>query len=306
MGALKEAGIYLTTGWRRGALTAFFVLLSLLVIGRILYTNQDVLRSYEWEIRPIWALYAIIFFLIDLIIALYGWHLLVVKLANYDNLRNNVKFCLYSSLARRIPGGVWYIASRALLYQQVGVTKKTTTLLSALEMTLFLISSLLTTLLTLPFWQLPDGQMAWLQSRWIFLFFPLLLLFLHPAVIQRGWRWFARGSSQISLTVRDTLQWMVVYVLTWVVGGMVLYCVVGLFRPISPSHVIEIIGIWSLAGFISLIGFMTLSFIGLREISLALLLSPLIPLPVAIIIGITIRILWLSGELITGLLSLKL
>ncbi len=45
---------------------------------------------------------------------------------------------------------------------------------------------------------------------------------------------------------------------------------------------------------------------GIRELSLAFLLSQIIPLPVAILVVVLLRILWLIGEIITGLISLFL
>ncbi len=304
-------GRYLTSGWRRPALTTLFVLLSLAVIARVIWGNWDLLSGYNWQLRPVYLLYALIFFGLDFFLALWAWHLLVARLANYHNLRQSIKIYLYANLARRIPGSVWYIASRALLYQAEGVSKTSTSLLSGLELAFFILSGVAATLLTLPFWQpalRSQSQISLLEQEPLLgvLLIPLALLLVHPRVL--GWLWRKVSPEQdiLALSWRDTILWLGVYILTWVLGGGVLFSIINLFYPLPLNHFIMIVGIWSLAGVVSLAGFITISIFGLREISLALLLTLVMPGPVALVIAVTIRLIWLSGELITSLLSLRL
>ncbi|MFO7539977.1 MAG: hypothetical protein R6X32_18210, partial [Chloroflexota bacterium] len=146
---------YLASGWVSKIITLLFLILSLLVIGLLLLNNWETIESFDWQVRPIWLLYIFIFFIIDLLVATWVWHLLVVRLANYRNFRQSAKICWRANLARRIPTPVWYIAGRALMYEKVGVSKTTTSLLSTLELLFFFLSGLATTLLTLPFWAIP-------------------------------------------------------------------------------------------------------------------------------------------------------
>lgn len=304
---LKKLVRYLTTGWRRQLLVAIFVLLTVVVIFNLIWFNRDLFRSYMTQIRPIWLLYAVIFFLIDFSLALWAWHLLVKKLANFDNLRLNIKICLQSNLARRIPGTVWYIASRAVLYQEVGVAKSTTSLLSGLELAFFMVSGVVMTLLTLPFWvwsSIDLNQTS--QIGFVFLLLPLGILLVHPQVLQKIWQKLLRQPLSQSLQWSDTIRWLGVYLLTWLTGGLVLFSIVNMLHPLSLTYVPMMLGIWSLSNTISLIGFVTFSFFGLREISLAFLLTQLLPAPITLLIAIIVRLIWLSGELITSLLSFRL
>lgn len=85
-----------------------------------------------------------------------------------------------------------------------------------------------------------------------------------------------------------------------------LFSVINLFYPLSVTSLIIVIGIWALAGSVSLVGALTISGIGLREVSLILLLTQLVPAPVNLVTAIAIRLLWLTGELLSSLISLKL
>jgi hypothetical protein len=104
---------------------------------------------------------------------------------------------------------------------------------------------------------------------------------------------------------QDTLWWLILYIITWLLGAAVLFAVASFFQVVPVTRFLHLVGIWSLAGTVSLGGFVTISIIGLREISLALLLLPLFPLPVTVLIAVTIRLVWLVGELVAALVALR-
>lgn len=303
----KKLITYAMTGWRRKLLIAFFILFTISIIARVLISNWDILINYNWEIQREWLIYAIITFFIDFFLVVWIWHLLVVRLANYNNLYLTVKIILSANLARRIPGMVWYIASRAVLYEEVGVSKTKISLLSGLELAFFLISGVVTTLITLPFWTETQNIFNEFSQIWLFLvILPFCALLVHPTVLEKLWHISSRQKIEQHLGWRDTLLWLILYVLSWIIGGIVLFCIINFFLFLPVSQLMTIIGIWSLAGTISLAGFLTISVIGLREITLTLLLMQILPAPVSIIIAIFVRVMWLTGELLASLISLKL
>lgn len=292
--------------WRR-VVTGGFLALTVVTIGGILYGNRELLRHYEWHIQPPWLLLATVMVLISMFLGGWAWHLVAKRMAGVGNGRLNLKIWWYSNLAKRIPGVVWYIASRAILYEQAGISKRTISLLSGLELTLIFISGILTTLLTLPFWVLPAEITQSLSRAWFLLILLLLsLLLIQPRVLEKIWQRLSHESNIQPLHWGDTLSWLGVYMLVWVLGGVVMFSTINFFQPLPISYLLATIGMWALASSISLAGAITFTSIGVREVSLTLLLTQLMPLPVAIITIIVIRLLWLAGELITAVTSLKL
>jgi hypothetical protein len=134
----------------------------------------------------------------------------------------------------------------------------------------------------------------------------LSLLFIHPRLLEKLWRRVRPEIPLERLRWQDTITWLAYYILTWVVGAMVLFSLLNLLYPVPFSELITVIGIWSLAGSISLAGALTISIIGVREISLTLLLTILVPAPIALLVAILIRVVWLLGEMLSALISLKL
>ncbi len=304
---IRRIGHYLITGWRRQLLSVFFILFTVFLIVRVIYGNWELLANYAWEIRPEWLLYGIIAFFVDFFLVIWIWHLLVARLANYNNLHRTVKIYLQANLSRRIPGMVWYIASRALLYQGAGVSKTQISLLSGLELAFFMISGFVTTLLTLPFWSGLDEVLTPSTQFWASLFMVFLgVLLVHPRILQKLWQKTSRSLPEQELRWGDTAVWLTLYILTWIVGGLVLFSVINFFQPLPTVHLITVIGMWSLSGTISLAGFFTISFVGLREVTLIVLLTQLLPMPVTLIVAITVRLMWLTGELLASLFSFKL
>lgn len=306
-----QAASFLFSGKRQRVITAVFFTLTLLVITSILYTNRELLRSYEWHIQPYWLVLAIGLMLISMYMGAWAWHRLVADVANVTDRRLNIKIWWYANLAKRLPGVVWYIASRAILYEQAGVAKRTVTLLSGLEIALMFVSGLITTLLTLPFWVLPDEISQNLGYAWFMLvLIPLSLLLIHPRVLEKI---LAKLSSDkeatpgsLILNWHHTLIWLVMYMVIWVAGGLILFSTINFFQTLSPQQLVPVVGMWSLANSVSLAGAITVTNIGVREVSLALLLTQIMPLPVAIITIIAIRLILLAGGLITAVIALKL
>lgn len=303
----SQAAQYLFTGRRQRVVTAIFLLLTVVVIGSLIAGNWKLFRDYEWQIRPIWMLYAVMFVLIDMFLGAVVWHSLCARFLKYPHLRTNIKIWWYANLARRIPGTVWFIASRAILYEAVGVAKLPVSLLSGLEMALIFVSGIITTLLTLPFWILPSEVTQNINLIW---FLPIIVILsvtmVHPRVLERIWRIFSRQGPTERLYWRDTTTWLLQYIVIWGFGGLALYCLINFFHPLPASGVIASIGMWALASTISLAGTLTITGLGLREVTLTLLLTPFVPLPVALVVVIVLRVMWLLGELITAAISLKL
>jgi hypothetical protein len=303
----SRVGRWLTSGWSGRIVTSLFLLLSFVVIGLMLANHWETVAALEWRIRPVWLLYIALFFAIDLLVATWAWHLLVARLANYRNFRQSAKICWRANLARRIPTPVWYIANRALLYEQVGVSKTTTSLLSSLELVFFLLSGLATTLLTLPFWAIPAEFMAdYNPLLWLALLAPFSLLFVHPRLLEKVWRRIRPDIALEPLRWRDTISWLFYYILAWLFGALVLFSAINLLYPVPINQIIVVVGVWSLAGSVSLAGALTVSLIGVREISLLLLLTIIVPAPIAVIAAILIRLIWIVGETVGAIVSLKL
>ncbi len=299
--------VYLHTGWRGKALTAGFALLTLAAIALLIRSNWAMFTAYTWHFRPKWLLFAILAFDLVLLLSALAWHLLMRRLGGHLHLRTNLKYWAYANLAKRLPTPVWYIGSRAVMYEAQGVSKTTTSLVSGLELGLILVSGLVLFLLTLPFWAFSAELADQLAQSWLLLvLIPLCALLLHPRLLTFVWRKLSPTAVADRLRWRDTLAWVALYLLIWGLGAFGLYCTLNIFQPIALTALPALLGMWAIANTVSLAGSLTLANIGLREISLTLLLTPLASSPAALLTAIAVRLIWLVGEFLGAMLSLIL
>ncbi len=297
---------YLSTGWRYRVLTFLFLGISLVAIGSILNANWSSIKSYILQLNPIWLLISLVLISLDILLITFVWHVVVVRMTYYNNLRRNVKHWLYSNMAKRLPGPVWYIANRVMLYEQDGVSKINISVLSGLELALILVSGVITFMLTLPFWSLSANIWGQIGRSW-----PLLLLLtgsivlVHPTVLTKLWQRLSQETVQ-PLYWKETGLWCGFYVLIWIIGGCALYAIINIFFVLPIQNIFAVIGMWAIANIISLAGTLALSGMGLRELSLVLLLTQILPPPAALFIAIISRLLWLTTESLLAILSLLL
>ncbi len=299
---------WLAENGRKGWVTGLFVALSLVLITLYVIAQWDQLVAYEWQIRPIFFLYALGAIFLTFALTAYTWHVIVSPFAPQTTLRINVKHWAYANLARRIPGSLWYIASRALLYGEQQVSKATISMLSGFEVVIILISGFIIAVLTLPFLVLPDSIITGQRSLGLLLIvaLPLSLVLAHPAGFNRVWRLIHKVPPERALAWRDTLTGIGLYTLIWLVGSVAFFCLVNLVEPVPLARFPSLLSVWVIANSLSFAGSLTFGAFGVREISLTILLSTLVAPQVALMTAILVRICWLSAELVGGLLSLRL
>lgn len=216
-----------------------------------------------------------------------GWHLVMHNLGQQSDLLVNIKIYVYTLAARRVPGTLWYIAGRAVLYKRLGISGRFSALASAIEVVLSIVSGLM---VGAPALFLQMGTSA--VNIIIFLLVELVgLCLLHPKVL--CWL-LARFGHQVEpghLTILQVLSWLGAYAAMWVGGGLMTCTVVLALYPLELSQFPWTISLWALTGAISFVAFLLPNNLGLSEITLAFLLGRIIPLPIAIATAILLRVL---------------
>ena len=129
---------------------------------------------------------------------------------------------------------------------------------------------------------------------------------MHPRVLGKLWSQFGQTDMRERLSWQDTLLWVSFFVLAWVIGGLTLFSTINFVYTLPFSEFVPILGMWVIANIVSVAGALTIGGFGLREISLAVLLSLIMPAPVAIVISLLMRLVWLAAELLGALISLLL
>jgi len=235
------------------------------------------------------------FYLANLIAAMIGWLAIIRTFEGVPNWWKNLQIFSATFAVRRLPGTLWYIGGRLVMYQRLGVSKSVVLRASAIE----LVAAFGTAGVVGIGLLLGTGEKFPIAlSSAVVLFAIGALILAHPWVFKR----VLRPDDQINLTharKSDWMIWIVSFSVMWVLGGMMVVQMVKVFQPFLGAHeILYLIGAWALSGMAGLSTIFLPSSFGATELSLTVLLTKLLPLPVAGTIALATRIFTMLMEVI--------
>jgi hypothetical protein len=276
------------------------VLISIAFIAYAIKTNWAQLKSQEWHINAIYAVLAVLLYPLGMIPAAAAWHWLLRAFNKQKPFLLNLRLYAISSLPKHIPGLVWYITSRTLLYEENGINADIILMATATETLMLAMSGFISAILIFSLRaDLPD-QFAVLRYLAPLSIIGLVMLFVWAPggtrLLDKLFkRW--RKDDQSIVVQRSALLvglgWMF---LAWVGGGFLLWLLIRAISPISLELLPMMIGIWGAASAISLTIGIGIQGLGLRELTLAALLSLIITPIIVIIVAVAFRLVLIIGE----------
>lgn len=282
---------------RRALLLGALVVPALAFIAYQTWRNWEQLRSYRWEVRP--GLWAVGFgaYSVALLCELFAWNVLMGRLGGVRHFPTNARLYCVSNLSKRLPGVVWYLAGRALLYREEGVPAAAALTGSALELALVSATGPLAYFLALP-WG------AGVPRGWLLLAAGGALALggavLQPPIFNRVAAFFLRrlGSTvQVAVGYRDILPLVPLYLVAWTMGGVLLYVVARSLFPLPLGALWATLGLWAISGTLTLLISVFLLGTGVREVTLSLLLTVLLPQPLPVVVALLFGLLVTLAEL---------
>jgi uncharacterized membrane protein YbhN (UPF0104 family) len=292
--------------WRRW-LSAVFVVAAFGFLGAAVYQNLEELRHFPWQVRPGLLLLSIALHVGVLLWGVKVWQLLLRRLRVEVSYRAIARVWFLSSIARYIPGKIWQFVGAAHLGASAGLPSLVTVTSLAVQMGFSLLAAGLTAIYLLPTSLGDLGGVAFPLLRWIA---PLLLLLVHPSVIQAGLQLFHR------LARRPTARWegkwtdgvwlLALSVVGWVLYGAALYLFLAALVPrLPPTAVFPLGGMNALAFLVGYLVFVAPAGLGAKEGVLAALLATLVPGSVAALLAVATRLWSVAAEVVPALLFLR-
>lgn len=265
--------------------TLLTVLASSGVLGYLIYRERAVLFTYHWRIRPAALGLAIALHPITILLATANWAAILNRLGKpLPFIRHYRNFCI-SNAARRLPGTVWYIASRATFYQQEGIDARLTSLASGVEYALVTLTGLIL-----------GGVFsmsilaAYHVSPWLMAAALAVILFLvRPQTIAWLFRILRVEAGQFRLG--DLARWMGGFSLSWLLGGLMLFLVANILTPLPLSQLPYVMGSYLAVIMVTRLLIFSPSNMGITEIGFSLLLTTVMPAPVAVVTAVLLRVL---------------
>lgn len=275
------------------------MILTVGILGYIVYRQKEVLFSYEWHIQWWAVLVAFVVYILALLIVVQVWVWVLEQFSIRVTYKKHFYYIAISNLARRLPGTVWYIAWRAKMYQENGLSARLISLCSGIELSILIVSGIIVSIL-FAFQVLLRYQLG----IWAILALLILsLAFLNPWVLSRLSKRFGKWMEESNISFKKTALMCFAFCFVWILGGIQLFYVINTIYPLAYQHLGYVIGCWSLVGVLSYFLFLIPSNFGLYELSMSLLLSTVMPSSLAVIVMIFNRVEVILFEIIVALVT---
>jgi glycosyltransferase 2 family protein len=272
--------------------------ITLALLAWLAWRNRDTLIFYLVGANYWRLLLALPFYLGTIVASVIGWSFIMRSFAQPVALGTHLRIYCATLAARRLPGTIWYVGGRVILYRQLGISGLVVSLASTVELVVTTIAGITVGLFFLPLGlSLPPQITAWLLVGAV-----LGLACLHPAVLTKIMLWLGRPLAR-RFGWRDLIKWLLAYGMVWWMGGMMLAQIVGAFSVISPQQLVYFIGAWSIAGAGGMLTVLLPSSFGVTELALTFFLSTVLPLPLAATIAVLTRILTTLAEIALSIAS---
>jgi glycosyltransferase 2 family protein len=282
--------------------TGLILVFSGVVLGLMLWYYLPTLLTYRWQLQVLPLILSFAIYALDLLLAILGWSIIMGQLAPQLDFREHFRIYSVTLVAGRIPGAPWHLVGRVALYKRLGVSGSVTSVAAGLETILIIVSGILSGALI--GFSLPENMqqhLVWLS--------PILVIglgLMHPSAVRKVLQWLGHTQMAVRLRYRDMLLLLGLYVLVWQVGGGVLYMMILALYPLPWTQLPGVIGAWGLSGVVASLIFLSPTSLGIKEITLSLLLGLFIPVGLAVVIAILMRLYLTAAEFVWAIAASRL
>ncbi len=293
-----------------------FLLLALVFIGAMLWSQWDELQSYRWQLRPLWLLISAGLVVVSWSLEVAIWQSLLRLVGGDLSYGYAIRIWFVSALVRYIPGNIWQPLGMTLLTYHRGVRPEATLTSIALYQAINLLAVALIAAVYFPLTanmgMLAEITTVPLAQLAVFLALPVLLFLARPQWLVRAMNWvlgkIGRTALPVELSTMDLLRVLGLGVIVWLTLGAGFATLVLAISDLSLSYLAQLashllVG-YPVAYAVGYLSFITPSGLAVREGMLYLLLAPILGGSLATVAALAMRVWLILGELIAAAISL--
>ena len=260
----------------------------IIYIGVLLFVGREQLAQIDWTEYGRLFVFAILIYLASLIPQLFVW--LRMLAIHHPIGWVDIYIYMQTVLWRQIPGGAWHWAGRTTLYKAT----------DRMPGRLVMLASFFDWFLLLATAFAVCGIFAF-SLDW---FWRLLLIGLSLGInIFLAAKWITAVNIHPRNALLEGSLWSTAYAFSWSMGGLLLYILLPHDQVNQALSLAETTVIWAIAGGISSLAIIAPSGLGIREVSLTVLLQPFYPVSFAVIVVVMLRFIFTLSDLIWGSLG---
>ncbi len=286
---------------------AGFLVLCLVIAGAALAAEwQDAVAAVR-RLGPVPLVVGLVLSAGNVLLAGMSWRGALADLGSPLPLRPAARVFLIGQLGKYVPGSVLQVVAQAELGRDYGVPRRRTASALAVQLILSVTSALLLVLVAAPF---ASGEAA-RRFGWAVLLAPLLLVLLHPRVLNPSLNAVLKRVGRQPLEHRTSLSgtaraggWAVA---SWLsAGGQVALLAIALGAPATARTVALAVGGYCLAWAIGFFVVIAPAGAGAREAALAAVMSPVLDPGGLVVLVLLSRLLLTVADLALAALAVTL
>jgi len=275
--------------------------LALLVIGDIVYRNWPEFQSFSWHLDPLPFVGVGVAMVMAFGLNVLTWYLISRTFGSRLGFWKDLEIYSFSTVVRRVPGAIWQLVGRTYLYHQAQTTLAVPLWGTLWELLVQFSSGMLLAALVLVL--SPQLQSKYPGAMWaLLLLVPVGWFVVRPHdIVGLMKRVAPKMTGDPALTWRNVSGWIGLYVLSWILGGFILYFLLYAIEPQPWSLLPVSVGLVAVSGALGILMAPIPGQLGIREISLLWLLQSYVSSPVAVAAVILLRLWLLLGEALIAL-----
>ncbi len=289
------------------ALAFFIISVIFYLLGKTFYQNLEELSHYQWSVKYELLILSVICLVINLTIASYVWKKILSFFHNSLPLDQSFKIMSVSGMGKYIPGKVWQYLGQIYLGQKVGLPKGVTFFSMILLFIAYNLVGILLFLFSLFFWQRFSPPLI---SALLAVFVLIFLVTLYPPILNKVLKIVFRLFKKEALTIKagfdQIVKILLILIVDWGIFGIGVYFLVNSFYSIDFNQTVILCGIFAISVTSGILSFFVPAGLGVREGVQSYLLSFFLPVSMAILISLVMRVWIVLGELICFLIALKI
>lgn len=222
-----------------------------------------------------------------------GWRVTIRKLGSTISFENSFWIMSSSQIAKYVPGGIWFVVGSIYLGKSEKLKEEIVALSIVVETGLTFLVGILLFLLSI---SLVEQKFSVNFLFMIPVFF-LFLIALYPPFLNRLIN-FALGivkrpAINLDISYFQILKLSIYFFGLWISQIIGFYFLINAIYPIALSKIFNLAGAYTLSWMTGFVVIFAPGGLGVREAMMTLLLSPILPAPLAIAISFIARV-WIT------------
>ncbi len=286
-------------------------ILALIFIFKFIDTRLSSINSFIHTINYLLLLYGMISYVLFYALRSFLWREILKTKGHSIPLKTSTFMWAYAEIKRFVPGVIWSVLGRTMLFSKEKIKPSTVLSGMTLEIQTVILSTMFLSFLSVPFVLTNFSPVSYYANLSIGLLLGFIAFsyayFFHSKLTEKIHRpknskraqkiWEIHDALFSSISLKIKVRLFLIGIITFSFFGLGTYLVVAASVALNPYDIVSTIGFFILSYFIGYVSIIVPLGLGVREGAIILGLSSTMPVATAAFVAISARVIFVIAEL---------